>query len=112
MPHAAALLTLPGSSGRGEQWLGYVKRENAPDGQAVNWRLEDTDAEQLLDGEQRAAELRNMMLTAQAAIGGSVRWGKWNGARARGRRTRLGPVDGGRLAAEAVRPRLGLDRRH
>jgi hypothetical protein len=28
--------------------------------------------------ERRACELRNVMLSAQAAIGGSIRWGKWN----------------------------------
>ena len=89
------------------QWLGFMDRDFAPNGQIIGWRLEQPQggapaAEPMgAEGsagagsgsggeggaesgshwsaaEARAIELRNVLVVGQAAIGGSIRWGRWD----------------------------------
>ena len=91
------------------QWLGFMHRDFAPNGELVGWQLEPHAEDKPSsptpkDGARsdigagwrsvegragsdecggarsaaRSVELRNVLLVAQAAVGGSIRWGRWD----------------------------------
>jgi len=72
------------------QWLGFMDKFYEPKGPHYGWSLvpppppppeeedEEEEEEEAQEEEGRAGELRNTLLVAQAAVGGAIRWGRWD----------------------------------